>query len=147
VCRHEYGWKFFWPDIPAYLRADEEGILASFTRSLIDIAAVSGARGSATSPIAALNAMGLPATAIDGHGFVVDANTAAESVFDDNIRIKDRRLFVRDQDSRNLLKQAIDQLASPPRLNALAVRPVVHHPRVVFSHPIKVSERHLANLA
>jgi hypothetical protein len=71
------------------LRVAEEGILASFTRRLIDIAAVSGARGSAASPTAALNAMGLPAIAIDRHGFVVDANAAAEVVFDDNIRIKD----------------------------------------------------------
>jgi hypothetical protein len=65
------------------LRVAEEGILASFTRRLIDIAAVSGARGSAASPTAALNAMGLPAIAIDRHGFVVDANAAAKVVFDD----------------------------------------------------------------
>jgi DNA-binding CsgD family transcriptional regulator len=41
------------------------------------------------------------------------------------IKIKDRRLFVRDLDSLTLLKQAIDQLTSPPHLNALAVEPVV----------------------
>jgi hypothetical protein len=80
VSRREFGWKLFWPDI-AYLRAEEEGILAFFTRSLIDIAAVSGARGSATSPIAALNAMGLPAIAIDGHGFVVDPWPRGGSLF------------------------------------------------------------------
>ena len=107
------------------LRAEEERILASFTRRLIEIAAVSGARGSGTSPTAMLNAMRLPAIALDRHGFVVDANAAAEVVFDDNIRIKDRRLFVRDPDSRNLLKEAIDQLTSPPRSNSLAVEPVI----------------------
>ena len=41
------------------LRAEEECILASFTQRLIEIAAVSGARGSGTSPTAALNAMRL----------------------------------------------------------------------------------------
>jgi DNA-binding CsgD family transcriptional regulator len=41
------------------------------------------------------------------------------------MKIKDRRLFVRDLDSRNLLKESIDQLTGPPRLNALAVEPVV----------------------
>jgi hypothetical protein len=43
------------------LHAQEERILASFTGRLIEIAAVAGARGSCTSPIAALNAMRLPA--------------------------------------------------------------------------------------
>jgi DNA-binding CsgD family transcriptional regulator len=109
----------------SHLRAEEELILASFTRRLIEIASVSGTRGSAPSPTAALNAMRLPAIALDGHGFVVDANAAADVVFDDNIRIKDRRLFVRDPDSRTLLKGVIDQLAGSPCLNALAVEPVV----------------------
>jgi hypothetical protein len=107
------------------LRAEEECILASFTRRLIEIAAVSGALGTGSSPTAALNAMRLPAIALDRHGFAVDANSAAEAVFDDNIKIKDRRLFVRDLDSRNLLKEAIDQLSGLPRPNALAVEPVV----------------------
>ena len=53
-----------------YLRAEEELILASFTRRLIEIAAVSGARGATASPTAALNAMRLPAIALDRHGFV-----------------------------------------------------------------------------
>ena len=46
------------------LSAEEERILASFTRRLIEIPAVAGARGSATSPTAALNAMRLPAIAL-----------------------------------------------------------------------------------
>ena len=107
------------------VRATEEHILASFTQRLIEIASVAGARGSATSPTAALNAMGLPAIALDRYGSVVDANAAAEVIFDDNIRIKNRRLFVRDADSRTLLKEAIDQLARPPIPNALAGEPVV----------------------
>ena len=52
------------------LRDEEERILASFTQRLIEIAAVSGARGSGTSPTAVLNAMRLPAIALDQHGFV-----------------------------------------------------------------------------
>ena len=38
------------------LQAEEERILASFTRRLIEIATVSGAHETASSPIAALNA-------------------------------------------------------------------------------------------
>ena len=98
---------------------EEEHILASFTRRLIEIAAVAGARGSGTSPTAALNAMRLPAIALDQHGFVADVNAAAEAVFDHDIKIKDRRLFVRDPDARTLLKDAIDQLKELPRLAPL----------------------------
>src|ERR1035438_2747631 len=91
------------------LHAEEERILASFTQRLIEIAAVAGARGSGTSSTAALNAMRLPAIALDQHAFVVDVNAAANGVFDDNIKIKDRRLFIRDVAARTLLKDTIDQ--------------------------------------
>ena len=96
-------------------RAEEERILASFTRRLIEIAAVAGGRGSG-SPTAALNAMRLPAIALDQHGFVADVNAAADAVFDQNIKIKDKRLFIRDPGARTLLKDAIDQLKDLPRL-------------------------------
>src|SRR5271166_2989280 len=107
------------------LRAEEERILASFTRSLIEIASVAGAPGSGTSPTAALNAMRLPAIALDQHGLVADVNAAAEAVFDQNINIKDRRLFVRNSDARSLLKNAVDQLKELPRLDSLALEPVI----------------------
>ena len=98
------------------LRAEEERILSSFTRRLIEIAAVAAARGSAPSPTAALNAMRLPAIALDQYGFVADVNAAADAVFDHNIKIKDKRLFIRDPSARTLLKDAIDQLKDLPRL-------------------------------
>jgi DNA-binding CsgD family transcriptional regulator len=69
--------------------------------------------------------MRLPAIALDRHGFVTDVNAAADIVFDHNIKIKDKRLFVRDPDSRTLLKEAIDQLKNLPRLNSLALEPVI----------------------
>jgi len=106
------------------LRAEEEGI-ASFTGRVIEIAAGAGGRGSGTSPTAALNAMRLPAMALDQHGFVVDVNATADTVFDHNIKIKDRRLFIRDPDARTLLKEAIDQLKDHSHLNSLALEPVI----------------------
>ena len=107
------------------LRAEEERILASFAGRLIEIATIAGTRGSGTSTTAALDAMRLPAIAIDQHGFVADVNTTADAVFDHNIKIKDRRLFVRDPDARALLKEATDQLTAMPRPNPLALEPVV----------------------
>ncbi|MGH8596831.1 MAG: helix-turn-helix transcriptional regulator [Gammaproteobacteria bacterium] len=107
------------------LRAEEERILASFTRRLIGIAAVAGARGSATSPAATLNAMHLPAIVLDQQGFVAEVNAAAEAVFDNDFRIKDRRLFVRDPAARAVLKDAIDELKTSPRRNPLATEPII----------------------
>jgi DNA-binding CsgD family transcriptional regulator len=107
------------------LRAEEERILSSFTRRLIEIAAVAAARGSAPSPTAALNAMRLPAIALDQHGFVADVNAAAETIFDNDVKIKDRRLFVRDSAARALLKEVIDQLRTSPHLNPLATNPII----------------------
>jgi DNA-binding CsgD family transcriptional regulator len=106
------------------LRAEEERILASFTQRLLEIAAITEARGSSPSPITTLNAVRLPAIALDQHGFVTDVNAAADIVFDDNIKIKDRRLFVRDPDSRTRLKEAIDQLKTPT-LNSLMSEPII----------------------
>jgi hypothetical protein len=99
----------------------EERILAAFTQRLIEITAI-GARGTATFLTTTLNAMRLPAISLDKHGSVIDANAAAEVVFDDNIRIKHRRLFVRDMASRTRLQEAINQLSS---LNAWALEPVM----------------------
>ena len=107
------------------LSAEEERILASFTRRLIEIAAVAGAHGSVSSPTAALNAMRLPAIALDQQGFVAEVNAAAEAVFDNDFRIKDRRLFVRDPAARTLLKDAIDQLKTLPRRNPSVIEPII----------------------
>ena len=107
------------------LDAQEERILSSFTRRLIEIAAVAGARGSVSSPTAALNAMRLPAIALDQHGFVAEVNAAAETIFDNDVTIKDRRLFVRDPAARALLKEVVDQLRTSPRLNPLATDSII----------------------
>ncbi len=107
------------------LRAEEEPSLASFTGRLIEIATAAEARGSGTSPAATLNAMRLPAIALDQHGFIDEVNAAAEAVFDNDVKIKDRRLFVRDPAARALLKEVIDQLRTSPRLNPLATDPII----------------------
>jgi hypothetical protein len=107
------------------LRAEEEAVLASFTWRLIEIAAVAGARESGTSPAAALNAMRLPAIALDKHGFVAEVNAAAEAIFDDDVKLRDRRLFVRDPKARALLKEAVDQLKTSLPLDPLATAPII----------------------
>jgi DNA-binding CsgD family transcriptional regulator len=106
------------------LRAEEERILASFTRRLIEIAAVAG-QGSAVAPTAALEAMRLPAIALDQDGFVAEVNAAAEAIFDNDVKIKERRLFVRDAAARALLNEAIDHLKTSSRLGPLPAGPII----------------------
>ena len=60
-----------------------------------------------------LNSMHLPAIALDRCGFVVDVNAAAAAVFDDDVKVKDKRLFVRDLEARAVLKASLDSSASP----------------------------------
>jgi DNA-binding CsgD family transcriptional regulator len=69
--------------------------------------------------------MRLPAIALDQHGFVAEVNAAAETLFDNDVKINDRRLFVRDPAARVLLKEAIDQLRASPRLNPMATEPII----------------------
>ena len=104
---------------------EEERMLASFTQRLIEIAAVAGARGAGTSATEALNTMGLPAVSIDRRGFIVDVNAAADTVFDNNMEIKDKRLYVRDLAARGLLKAALDELTNPVKLKALITEPII----------------------
>ena len=107
------------------LRAEEERILASFTRRLIEIAGVAGGHGSASAPTAALDVMRLPAIALDQDGFVADVNAAAEAIFDTDVKIKERRLFVHDAAARALLNEAIDHVKTSPSLGPLPTGPII----------------------
>ncbi len=103
----------------------EEEMLASFTRRLIEIAAVAGARGAGTSATDILNTMCLPAISIDRCGFIVEVNAAADAVFDNEVNIRDKRLYVRDLEARALLKTALDELPNPAKLKALIAEPII----------------------
>jgi hypothetical protein len=105
------------------LGAEEEYFLASFTRRLIKIAAIAGAHGG-TSAVDVLKTMLLPAIALDRRGFVADVTAAADALFDDNIKIKDKRLFVRDLEARAFLDAALDELTSPVK-SLVADSPII----------------------
>ena len=107
------------------LRAEEERILSSFTQRLIEIAAVAGAGGSVTSASNALNAMRLPAIALDRRGFVVSVNIAANAIFDNDVKMKDKRLFVRNLEARTLLKASLDKLTGPVKSKSLIAEPII----------------------
>jgi DNA-binding CsgD family transcriptional regulator len=65
------------------------------------------------------------AITLDENGFVVDMNAAAQTILDDNVKIRDRRIVLRDAKSRGRLKEAIDSLRVMPRLNPLIADPII----------------------
>lgn len=100
---------------------EEERLLAAFSRRLVEIATVSN---SGITPASVLNIMHIPALAVDWHGVVVAMTDAAAIVLDNDIKIKNGRLFVYDPLARALLDEAILEL-SKPRQIPLAVKPFV----------------------
>jgi DNA-binding CsgD family transcriptional regulator len=107
------------------LRAEEER-LSSFTRRLIEIAAIAGARGTGTSTINVLNSMHLPAIALDRRGYVVHVNAAADAVFDDDVKMKNHKhFFVCDPEARALLKSSLDKLTNPVKSKSLIAEPII----------------------
>jgi hypothetical protein len=114
------------------VHAEEERALASFSWRLIEIAAVAGA-----CPHAALDAMRLPAIALDRRGFIASVNAAADALFDNDIKVKDRQLIVCDPDARVLLKKGIAQLRTQARLHhSFVVRRTGRLPVVVRIWPL-----------
>jgi hypothetical protein len=69
--------------------------------------------------------MRLPVIALDRRGFVVDVNAAADAVFDNDVKIKDKRLFVHDREARALLKASLDELSNPVKLKPLIAEPII----------------------
>lgn len=108
-------------------QASELAALAHLSRRLTETATLSNAVGRLVlrGRTNTLNLICQPALAIDGHGFVLDANTMAAEMFDNEIRIKGRRLFVRDKAAKSALAILDDQLRNTPDTRALDVAPIV----------------------
>jgi DNA-binding CsgD family transcriptional regulator len=120
------------------LPSEEERILASFTRRLIEIATVASTRGPVIPATSMLNSMRLPAIALDRHGYVVDVNTAAVAVFDDDVKVKDKRLFVRNLEARTILKSSLGELANPAKLRSLVAEPIIVQRRDKFPVIVRI---------
>ncbi|HXW70807.1 MAG TPA: hypothetical protein VEK34_05120 [Methylocella sp.] len=105
------------------LRAEEERILSSFTQRLLTIATGSRERPQ-LSATAALNALRLPAVSVDERGTVVEINAAAADLFDNDLRLKEGRLFIRDAGARAHLKQSLDRLKEA-RDNGIDLEPII----------------------
>jgi DNA-binding CsgD family transcriptional regulator len=89
----------------------------------------------------ALNCILQPALVIDRNGHVLDANRCATEMFDDDIRVHNHRLVVRDPFARTLLNQLINRLRIVSDLDECVVAPIAirrdgKQPVVVRAVPI-----------
>jgi DNA-binding CsgD family transcriptional regulator len=107
--------------------APEKQALAHLSQRLTETATLSKAAGRLvlSGMTNALQYVRQPAMALDRLGFVIDTNEQAASNFDEDICIKNRRLFVRDKRARSSLDGFIDQLRTTPDTAALPAAPIV----------------------
>jgi Transposase len=73
----------------------------------------------------ALDLVRQPALALDRLGFVLDINPSAERIFDDDIRLKDRRLYVRDRRASALLDILREELRVTPDFSPILAPTIV----------------------
>jgi DNA-binding CsgD family transcriptional regulator len=92
--------------------ADDKRLLVELSPRLTEVATLSKAVGrSALVGMAnALDHVRRPALVLDRMGFVLDCNAAADRLFDDEIRVANRRLTIRDRRARAALDGLIDRM-------------------------------------
>ncbi len=106
---------------------EDKRALGALGRRLTETATLSKAVGRAVlSGINnALDLVGQPALALDRAGFVLGMNAAAPPVFDDDVRISERRLLVSDQRARSRLDILAAQMRVTPDTAALPAQPII----------------------
>ncbi len=89
--------------------ARDKKLLAQFAPRLTETATLSTAVGRAvlTGMTDVLDQVRQPAVILHRYGHVLGANAAAEAGFDDEIRVKDRRLFIRDQEAAKKVNEML----------------------------------------
>lgn len=120
------------------LEAEEHRILAAFSRRLIEIAALSRPTVTPAHAFNALSVLRQPAVLLDLGGFVLEVNAAAEQFFDQDVRVKDRRIFIRDIEARNSLQLCLDQLKSAQSVSTMMAEPIIIHRRDTLPIILKI---------
>lgn len=106
---------------------DHKRLLSSLSQRLTETATLSKAVGRVvlSGMTNALHLVKQPALALDRLGYVLDVNSTANDLFDDEIYVRDRRIRVRDPRTKLLLDTFTDQLRTTPDNVALPVAPFV----------------------
>jgi DNA-binding CsgD family transcriptional regulator len=107
--------------------AEDKQILRTLSRPLTKIATLSKAVGqvSLLGMTNALDRVGQAALAVDRTGSVIDLNAAAQSLFDDSMRVHNRRLIVRDKQAESDLELLNCQLLATVDLGTFAAKPIL----------------------
>jgi DNA-binding CsgD family transcriptional regulator len=97
----------------------------------------------------ALSAIQQAAIAIDRFGFVLEANPAAEALFDDKLYIGDRRLIISDPIGRSAFEALTQRLITlpdtdtPSELAPIVVRREGKHPIIAKALPVPAAARNI----
>ena len=127
---------------------NDKRVLAQISRRLSEAATLSKVVGQsvlrATSN--ALNLVRQPAVIVDRLGFVLDTNAIAEELFDDEIRVHNRRLCVADRHARAELERFVDAIrvgadTDPLPTDPIVVRRQIKPPVLIRILPIEAAAR------
>jgi DNA-binding CsgD family transcriptional regulator len=105
----------------------DKGILAQLSEPMTEAASLSTAVGRVVlSGITnALDLVREPALVLDRMGFVLDANPGAERLFDDEFRIKARRIYTRDKRASASLDECFEKLRATSDMSPFSTSPIV----------------------
>ncbi len=107
------------------LDGEEARVLSAFTHRLSEIATLSRSEIIPSSSNNALNMLSKPAVLLDVDGFAVGANVAAVAIFNADLRIMDRRLYIRDIEARAKFHACAAELKGSPNLLAPPLDPLI----------------------
>jgi DNA-binding CsgD family transcriptional regulator len=107
------------------LETEEARIVAAFTRRLIEIAALSRLQVESFMSPNALNTLRQPAVLLDLDGFVAGANNASSAIFDNDVRIKDKRIFIRDLEARTKLRVFVEEFREDALRVTFPLEPII----------------------
>ncbi|WP_158237556.1 helix-turn-helix transcriptional regulator [Bradyrhizobium forestalis] len=129
----------FWADTAAWAltiqRTGREGafeardkqVLAQLAPRLTETATLATAVGrvALTSMTDVLNRVQQPALVLNREGIVLRTNEVADRGFDDEVRIRERRLVLRDKQAMTKLEQLISLIRSTPDASAIPASPIL----------------------
>jgi DNA-binding CsgD family transcriptional regulator len=128
--------------------ARDASMLQTLPDLLTEVATLSTAVGrvALSSATNALDLVGRPAIALDRFGVVLGVNQAAEAIFDDDFRVRNRRLFASDHRANRDLRALADGLLATPESEPLpALSIVVRRPgkpiTIARTLPVHVAAR------
>jgi DNA-binding CsgD family transcriptional regulator len=125
---------------------DELRALAGLADGLTAVATLSVivGRRALSAAVEALSLVLQPALVLDHTGCVLSTNRAAEDIFDDDIRVRGRRLYVYDKAAAAALGALIDRMtlsADLPAAEPITIRRRLNKPIIARIHPIPAAAR------